>query len=389
MPLSSSGETAILEEPSPSTIQGPRSTEMSGTDAYEFIRTCLSHRTEAARREALQPFIDSGIDWELVQREARRHRVLPLLFHVLENLMGERLPSSLREQGREHRRSVRIQNTFVIQELERIIRRFEEAGLPILTLKGPTLAQTAYGDIDLRRSVDTDVLVPRNRFSDADRLLHEIGYEYAGKRKGTTGWRKKLSFYLDGQWDFVRGNSFALDVHTRLMPPGYSFPTDFEQVWERSRSVRLGECIMARGLSPEDQILLLTFHGVKNEWRSIRYVTDIAGAIRGKPHLDWSPLLERSQRMNATRVLRLGLYLAHDLLDASLPEDVRKWTREKPLRRMSALVKDHLRNRHQTGVPPYGKRVRLQLATKDTFTDCLRYGAYSVLQHLWSGFLRP
>lgn len=388
-PLSPSGETAILENVPSLAIQGPRRVEMSGADAYELVRTCLSHWPEATRREAVRSFVETGVDWDLVQREAKRHRVLPLLFHALGHLMGDRLPSSVREQSREHRHGIRIQNTFVIQELGRIAHHFEDEDLPILALKGPTLAQTAYGDIALRQSVDADVLVPKERFSEADGLLKEIGYEYADKRKAMTGWRKTLSLYLDGQWEFTQGRSFALDVHTRLMPPGYSFPPDFQQFWERSRPVRLGEDVEVQGFSPEDQVLILAHHGVKNQWRALRHVADIAGVIRSEPDLEWNLLLERSRRMGTTRVLKLGLYMAHDLLDTSLPKDVQEWMQEEPVRDMSALAKDYLRNRHRTGVLSYGKRVRLQLATKDTLTACIRYGAYSALQHLWSEFLKP
>jgi hypothetical protein len=362
---------------------------MSGADAYELIRACLSHRPEAMRRKTVRSIVDTSVDWDLVQRVAKRHRVLPLLFHALENLMGDRLPSSVREQSRKHRRGVRIQNTFLIQELGRVVHYFENEELPILALKGPVLAQTAYGDIALRHSVDADVLVPKERFSEVDDLLQAIGYEYADKRKAMTGWRKSLSLYLDGQWEFTQGNSFALDVHTRPMPPGYTLSPNFQQFWERARPVRLGKEVVVRGFSAEDQVLILAHHGVKNQWRALRYVADIGGVICSGPDLDWSLLLERVRRMDTTRVLKLGLYMAHDLLDTSIPKDVREWMQEEPVRDLSALAKDYLRNRHRTGVLSYGKRVRLQLATKDTFTARLRYGTYSALQHLWSEFLKP
>lgn len=387
--LSSSGASAILGEPFPPTIQGLRHVKMSGTDAYEFIRICLSHRTDAARRKALQPFVEAGIDWQLVQREARRHRVLPLLFSVLEDLMREQLPSPVREQSREHRHGIQIQNTFVIEELKRIVQQFEDEDLPILALKGPLLAQTAYGDISLRQSVDLDVLIPEERFSEADRLLREIGYEYANKRKVMTGWRKKLSLYLDGQWEFTRGNSFALDVHTRLMPPGYSLPVDFRPYWERSRPVQLGESSTVRGLSPEDQVLILAHHGIKNQWRALKYVADIAEVVRTESPLDWETLMERARQVQANRILRLGLSLADDILAADLPPKVQKWARGNPIDDVSLMLQEYLQEPSQGISLPYIERVQLQLATKDTVLGRIRYGLYSATQHIWSTVLKP
>jgi hypothetical protein len=314
--------------------------------------------------------------------------VLPLLFHVLEEVLGDRLPSSLQDQIHEHRRGVRIQNTFVIQELGRVHRRFEDAGLPLLAMKGPVLAQSAYGDIALRQSVDADVVVPRDRFSEVDHLLGELGYEYAEKRKHMSGWQEALSRYLDGQWEFTRGNTFTLDVHTRLMPPGYSFPSDFYLFWEQSRAVRLNEDVDVQGFSPEDQVLVLAHHGIKNQWRALRHVIDVAAVIRGKA-LDWDSLRSRSEALNVTRALKLSLYMAHDLLDVSLPSHIGEWSLMKSVKDVAAPMKAYLRNRSRTSELGYADRVQLQLATKDTFASQVRYGAHSVLQHLWSSLLRP
>jgi hypothetical protein len=314
--------------------------------------------------------------------------VRPLLFHALEEVLGDRLPSSLQDQIREHRRGVRIQNTFVIQELGRVHRRFEDAGLPLLAMKGPVLAQTAYGDIALRQSVDADVVVPRDRFPEVDRLLRELGYEYAEKRKHMSGWQEVLSRYLDGQWEFTRGNTFTLDVHTRLMPPGYSFPSDFYPFWERSRTVRLNEDVDVHGFSPEDQVLILVHHGIKNQWRALRHVVDVAAVIRSQA-LDWDTLCSRAETINVTRSLKLGLYMAHDLLGVSLPSCMEEWYLTESMKDVATPLKDYLQNRSQTSELGYADRVRLQLATKDTLTDQVRYGAHSLLHHLWSDLLRP
>lgn len=385
--LSPSSQTSILYEAVSPRTRGPHRAEMSGTDAYEFIRTCLSspHRPEPS----LQPFLEPGIDWALVQQVAARHRVLPLLYSRLENRLGDRLPPSLRKQIQKHRRGVQIRNTFLIQELGRITQHFEEADLPFLTMKGPVLAHTAFGDIALRHSVDMDLVIPADRFSEVAHLLRTLGYEYAAKRKPMKGWRKTLSLYLDGQWEFARGNTFTLDVHTRIMPPGYSFPADFQQFWERSRPIRLRENVTVPGFSPEDRALILAHHGVKNQWRALRHVADIAGIIRGADDFEWPLLVKRAQDLRTTRILKLGLYLAHDLLSLQLPKNIQDWVQEAPVPRIGVLMSAYLRNRHQKDALTYGERVQLQLLTKDTFSAQLRYGAHSLLQHLWSRLLRP
>ena len=390
LPLSPSAETAILEEtPSSRPREDSASAEMSGSDVYELIRACLSHRSESARRSALQSFLDAGIDWPLVQQEAQRHRVLLLLYRALEDVLGPRLPSSLHEQIREHRRGVRIRNTFVIQELGRIAQHFEAVDLAFLAMKGPVLAKTAYGDIALRHSVDADMFVPREHFSEVESALRDLGYEYTEERKAVADWRKALSLYLDGQWEFSRGRSFTLDVHTRLMPPGYPFPSDFQRFSKGARSVQLSDKVSVPGFAPEDQLLILAHHGIKNQWRALRHVADIAAVIRGSEDLDWELLRSQAEKMRATRVLKLGLCMAHDLLEVTLPLPIKKWALGAFIRDVAAPMKTYLRSRSQKSSLAYGERVQLQLATKDTIMGQIRYGVHSLLQHFWSTLLKP
>ncbi len=387
-PLSPSAKDTILETPLSSGTQDIARTEMSDFDAYAFVRTCLSYRPDPARREAVQSFVEAGVDWEGVQRKARHHRVLPLFFRALEDLLGPQCPPPMREQSREHRRGVRIQNTFVVQELGRIHRRFEEAGLPLLAMKGPVLAQALYGDIALRQSVDADVAIPGDQFADADRLLRELGYEYAPKRKGMSGGRATLSRYLDGQWEFTRGRTFTLDVHTRLMPPGYSFSSDFHTFWKRARPVRLADDAVVQGFSPEDRLLVLVHHGIKNQWRALRHVADVAATVQ-REDIDWNGVGDRAEAMNATRALGLGLRMAHDLLDIRLPGYVEDRFLDNSTENVSASMKSYLQSRPQQSALPLTDRMRLQMATKDTVMDQVRYGAHSALQHLWSSLLKP
>lgn len=364
--------------------------ETSGTEAFGFIRACISHRPRAERRKILQSFLEAGLNWEEVFREATRHGVRPLFDCDVQRLLGDELPSSLRNQIRERQQKNRIYAAFLTQELGKVYRLCEEHDLPILTLKGPVLAEVAYGDTTMRRYVDLDVLIPERRFPELDRLLKSSGYEYPEKRKRVTGWRRKMFRALKGQWQYTRaGGAFNLDVHTRIMPPGYSFPADFRPFWERSREVRLNGSIVVQGLAPEDQALMLSYHGVKNYWRSLKYVTDLAQLVRAEPSLDWSVLVKRAWEIRATRTLGLGLSLAHEVLGTSLPSEIQKWIRGKPKDEVRFMLTKYLKNRANRSLLSLDRRVRLQFSTRDTLVDQIRYGAYSAMQHLWSSVLEP
>jgi hypothetical protein len=172
------------------------------------------------------------------------------------------------------------------------------------------------------------------------------------------------------------------------MPPGYSFPPDFHPFWDRARPVRLADDVVVQGFSPEDRLLVLVHHGIKNQWRALRHVADVAAVVQGGD-INWELLCGRAETMNATRALGLGLRMAHDLLGTSLPARAKEWALGAPMEDIAASMTAYLQSRPQQSALPLTDRVRLQMATKDALADQVRYGAHSALQHLWSGLLKP
>lgn len=364
--------------------------EMPAIEPYRFVRTCVSCQPQWRRREEIMAFCEGGVEWDLIVAEAARHGVLPLFLENLKVLVGDRLPTSMRDRVRNYHQKLKIHAAFLVKELNRVLCAFEEKEIPVLVLKGPVLARTAYGELHLRRYVDLDVLVPRERFPDADRVLQTAGYEYPRSKKEIAGWRKRLLLFLSGQWQYTRASgAFNLDVHTRVMPPGFALSSDFEPFWDRSTSVELGNGISVPGFAAEDMALILAYHGVKNEWRTLKYVADLAQLIRSGSEMDWYSLLARAQEMHSSRVLKSGLVLANDVLCVSLPPEVEAWIERSELGSAVPLAKRHMRDKSLGSTLSFRDRVRFQLDLKDNFADRISYGAYSALRHIWSTFLKP
>jgi hypothetical protein len=364
---------------------------MSEQEAFDFVRTCVSHQSEEQRREMAEKFLEKGINWETVVQEAIRHQVLGLFYYHVDALLGNKLSPTFRDQIQEYWRGVRIHNTFLSEELGNVVHQCKKQGIPILTLKGPVLAKVAYGDISLRQYVDLDILIPGSRFSEVDRLLQEMGYGYAGEYQHIRGWRKQLALYLSGQWPFTRRRGpFTIDVHTRIMPPGYAFSSDFQEYWKRSDSVRLKKGVRVQVFGPEDTVLILAHHGTKNQWRALKHVVDLAEYIHSGPDIDWDVLVDRARAMNGSRALKLALIMVRDVMSASLPVDVHEWAKnEEDVCEVAVRMKGYLRKRYQNSDLSYRKRVLLQLATKDTRYAQLRYIAHSIMHHVWSSLLSP
>ena len=77
-----------------------------------------------------------------------------------------------------------------------------------------------------------------------------------------------------------------------------------------------------RLLSPDCLLLLLCSHGAQHRWWQLKWVCDIAELLRQHPGLDWERVSLLAARSGNSRVLHLGLLLAHDLLAGDVPADV-------------------------------------------------------------------
>ena len=69
-------------------------------------------------------------------------------------------------------------------------------------------------------------------------------------------------------------------------------------------------------------MLVLTLNAAKDLYSRLIRLYDIAGFIQRHPQLDWPVLLARAQAHGLSRMLKVSLWLVHDLLGAPLPKDV-------------------------------------------------------------------
>jgi SAM-dependent methyltransferase len=108
-------------------------------------------------------------------------------------------------------------------------------------------------------------------------------------------------------------------------------------------------------------------------WARLSLIADLARTINLSPGTDWQALFARARDAGAARMLRLGLHLAADLLDAAVPADLRRELAADPLiaaqaRRIEAGLVDGAGGRmSETG------RMRLRLGLRERLSDRLRY----------------
>ena len=123
-----------------------------------------------------------------------------------------------------------------------------------------------------------------------------------------------------GHLTLVRDGSDApVELHWRFAPD--CFPSlDVDDALTRARRVTLaGHRVPSLGL--EDLLLTLCVHGGKHVWASLEWVCGVAELLR-RGDVDLDVVVGAAERLRCRRLVRLGLRVAHELLDAPLPRAI-------------------------------------------------------------------
>lgn len=287
----------------------------------------------------MQALLQEELDWAYLFLTALRHGTLALLYRNLVAACPDAVPCDTLEDFRRHCEAAASRNHLLTAELLRLLRLLAAHGISAVPYKGPALAALVYGDVALRRFGDLDLLVrPRNAVR-ARELLLAAGYagtqthaQAAAQLRSRVAYNYEL-FRAEGQ--------VAVELHWAVTSPDNAFPLDLDRVWRRLHSVSLeGERVLH--FQPEDLLLILCQHGSKHKWKRLAWICDIAELLRAHPRLDWGAALKRARRLGCRRMLFLGLWLAEELLGASLPEEISRLVRTD---RTALELGQHVRER--------------------------------------------
>jgi hypothetical protein len=327
-------------------------------DGVELMLACARTRLDEAERAQIASRARLETDWPGIVRRARDHGVAALVHRALERVCPAEVPDGPRAELRAGFVAARYRSAALVGELLRAVHALEERGISTLVFKGPALAARAYGDLALRQHTDLDLLVPERSFAAAREALFGEGYrdppaDEAGMRSYAPDGDHAMSLLgPDG--------TAPIDLHRSLMPRSFLGQIDPREVWARHGWIELGG-VRVRCLCAEDELVYLCVHGAKNWWHRLGLLCDVAEAIRCQRALDWDAVTSLARRWRVLRMLRLGVRLAADLLQAPVPGEVMQ---DRTVHTLAARVRDGLLPGAWTRFDDVA-RVRFHLALAD------------------------
>lgn len=272
---------------------------------------------DAAAKEEQVKSLDHD-DWVGITEQARRHGLTPLFYDRFVRFFPGIVPDPLCQELKTEYYSGAYYNLKVYTELGMVLRRFDEAGIPVILLKGAYLAEMVYQNISVRPMSDIDLLVKKEHLQKAVDILAQVGYQPI-----KPFWIETECAVRHHLPALSRPDQIPIEIHWTLAPLTSYVHVDSDGLWQRAQSIVI-DGIHSLTLSPEDLLAHLCLHISRDLFRSgVRPLCDIQEVLTNyRDKINWQDFIVRVNQWGVGRGVYLVFRLAQRLLQASVSEAV-------------------------------------------------------------------
>lgn len=280
---------------------------------------CARTNLSSGIKEQIREILNGQLDWGYLHAESAENSITPLVEKHLRAVGGELVPGEQIEQWKAATRANTVRSLFLTAELNRVLGLFQSNGIECIPYKGPVLAAQAYGDITLREFEDLDIILQQCDLPKAHELLLGLGYNPKFPWILSPGAAASL---VPGEYNYRdETRRLMVELHTEITLRHFPVIPDLNFFLKRLVEVTIGGRQVPT-FCAEDLLPVLCIHGSKDFWERLLWIADIAELVRTYSGLDWDEVLRRADSIRARRMLFLGLILAADMLDASVPPEI-------------------------------------------------------------------
>ena len=336
----------------------------------ELLLWCARTSVTDEIKECIWQRVQEPLDWGIVLDLAGYHGVGPLLYRNLSTHCSDLVPAESLTQLRQKTQAGALLNRLLAQELVTLCEAFAAHGVPVIPIKGATLAASAYGDLALRDFSDLDLLVPERAIAEAQAILLAQGYE-----RNDPSSEPSEADHEEGPYHvFIKRRTlFRVDLQWVMAHQHFAFQLDRPEFWEHRTAVSLANKTVP-GLAPEDLLIVLCVHGSKHAWEALKWVCDVTELLRAHDHLDWDRIFASASRWRCRRLVLMGLSLARLLFEVPLPEAVlARLSADSDVQMLSHRMPSTLLADHHAGVNE-AQAAALYFSLKDSWWERWRFG---------------
>lgn len=267
----------------------------------------------------LRALLDSDLNEAVLLRLVLHERAAFPLWRRFSDLGLERHPA-FADVLRRHAMIAGFRQQELESRMRAAIDTLGAAGCRTMLLKGAALALTVYDSFADRPMGDVDLLVPEAKARSAFALLLDNGWH-------TDCTPERLRFYeAHHHLPRLQADELAavvLELHTAVLPRWSPFSLRDEELWDRSRTIRVaGSTVHVP--ATEHALLHLCIHfvwshlGQRRGWLTFRDLHALLGATT----LDWGSFCRTARRTRAASCCYWTLRLAASLSGLRVPAEV-------------------------------------------------------------------
>ena len=218
-------------------------------------------------------------------------------------------------------RTEALQNLFLEGELRQVLHAFNEANIPLMLFKGPTLAYTVYPQPQMRTYHDIDALVRREDLARAHELLLSLGYTSYEEFRGNALEKQRTGY----NYSLKRPDSWLevlIELHTAPHTGEIATVFDVEAMWQKAQPIMvLGEQTLT--MHPVDHLLYLCWHYRFHGFSRLIWLYDLVAMVRSFPEdFDWQELVQAAHHQRLATTLYSCLSWCRDLFEVAIPAEV-------------------------------------------------------------------
>jgi len=283
---------------------------------FFLAAACCRPSPAQGRSDAIRAAARAPVDWERFLAIVERHRIWGLAHRGLTQA-GVASPANIQAALDAMASALARRNLVLAAETARLCRLFREAAVPVVFVKGVTLAALAYGDIALKHSLDIDILVSPAQVGKARGILEQAGYALKQPLPALTETQLALMLRHAKEWEFWReAGDVTTELHWTLTYNGLLM-RDVDASCPLA-AVRIGDAEIPT-FRLEELFVYLCAHGAQHAWFRMKWLADLAALLASAPGADVEGLYRAAQRRGSGRCAAQALLLCERLLGVELP----------------------------------------------------------------------
>ncbi len=244
------------------------------------------------------------LDWGRLEQVAGRNLVMPIVCHMTQNFP---LPEAVGRRWKNHQIGIELFHARAHAATTWLCEALEQAGIPVVVMRGMALAQGRYPSPSLRPMVDVDLLVPPAARFALPAFFRDHGLNPVKMLRS----------------QFVcQVNGVVFEIHwSFLTPKRYRQAVD-ANLWLGDRRPLPAWGGKVFGLAPEHELVALVCHAfIHHELDTLLSLVDI-GLVSQGDNLNWRAIWTWCSQASLSRLFWFTLALVEWLFHLGLPETI-------------------------------------------------------------------